>query len=206
MLPMAAPAMLVCSATGAPPARTGARHSDCVPHGIFPCDGEDRWLIVAIIDDSMWQRCARVIGCAELADLSLAERRAREDALERAIAAWTRTRDADTAMALLQAAGVAAGVARAPLDLFADPHLVARGFWQYLDRPFTGKFPQSVLPFREGAAAFPIRTPAPTLGQHTDEVLSELLGYSAEQLATLSARGVTGTEVLPMRRRARDAA
>jgi crotonobetainyl-CoA:carnitine CoA-transferase CaiB-like acyl-CoA transferase len=206
MLPMAAPAMIVCSATGTPPPRTGARHPDFVPHGCFPAAGSDAWVVVAVTDDAMWQRCAHAIGRDDLADMSPAERRAHEDALERAISGWTRTHDADAAMALLQQARVAAGVVRAPLDLFADPHLLARGFWQYLDRPFTGKFPQSVLPFREGGVAFPIRTPAPTLGQHTDEVLRELLGYSAEQLAALAAHGVTGTEVMPGRRRARDAA
>jgi crotonobetainyl-CoA:carnitine CoA-transferase CaiB-like acyl-CoA transferase len=210
MLPMAAPAMMVCSATGAPPPRTGNRHPDFVPHGVFPAAGGDAWVVVAVTDDAMWRRCAHAIGRADLAAApalgTAAGRREEEDAIELAVADWTRWHDADAAMALLQAEGVAAGVVRAPLELFADPQLLARGFWQYLDRPFTGRFPQAVLPFREAGVAFPIRTPAPTLGQHTDEVLRELLGYSAETLAALAARGVTGSELIPGRRRSRDAA
>jgi benzylsuccinate CoA-transferase BbsF subunit/naphthyl-2-methylsuccinate CoA transferase subunit len=100
-------------------------------------------------------------------------------------------------MAALQAVSVAAGVARPPHELFHDAHLVARDFWQYLDRPFTGPFPQSALPFREGGAAYRIRTPAPTMGQHTTEVLQGVLGYGVEKLADLAARKITGTEAMP---------
>jgi len=201
MLPMAGPALLAYAA-GTPPPRTGNRHPDCAPNGAYPCAGEDSWICIAVLDDAMWRRCANAIGRADLADnyAELQARRVAEDMLDEAIAAWTRTRDADAAMTELQAAGVAAGVARAPIDLFKDPHLMARGFWQYVDRPFTGPFPQSSLPFREGGHATPIRSPAPTLGQHTEEILRDLLGYDAARLTDLAARHITGTEPLPSRR------
>jgi len=201
MLPMAGPALLAYAAGTLPP-RTGNRHPDCAPHGVYPCAGQDTWICISVLDDAMWQRCATAIGRAELAErfAQLHARRAAEDMLDGAIAAWTRTRDADAAMTKLQAAGVAAGVARAPIDLFKDAHLVARGFWQYVDRPFTGPFPQSSLPFREGGHATPVQTPAPTLGQHTEEILRDLLGYDAARLADLAARHITGTGPLPSRR------
>ena len=201
MLPMAGPALLGQSA-GVAPVRAGNRHADMAPHGIFGCAGADAWIAVAIRDDAMWRRCAAVIGREDLAAHgTLAARRAHEDELEAAIEAWTRRHEAGAAMAALQAAGVAAGAAVTPYALFDDPHLAARGFWHYLDRPFTGPFPQSALPFRENGTAFPILTPAPTLGQHTACVLSDLLGYDTATLDDLAQRGITGTEAMPPRTR-----
>jgi crotonobetainyl-CoA:carnitine CoA-transferase CaiB-like acyl-CoA transferase len=203
MLPMAAPAMIACSA-GATPPRTGNRHPDHAPHGVFPCLGEDQWLAVTVTDDAMWQACALTIGRRDLAaDPSLhnaAGRLADQDRIEQALSAWTATQTADRAMAALQEAGVAAGVARAPYALFDDPQLLARGYWHTYPRPFIGDFPQSVLPFREGDAPYPIECIAPTLGQHTDAVLTRLLGYTPERLAHLAREGVTGTETVPSRR------
>ena len=71
MMPMAAPAMLVCSATGAAPSRTGNRHLDFVPHGIFPTAGEDGWVAVAVSDDAMCAATLRaeVIGRADFFDI-----------------------------------------------------------------------------------------------------------------------------------------
>jgi crotonobetainyl-CoA:carnitine CoA-transferase CaiB-like acyl-CoA transferase len=202
MLPMMGPDFLAASA-GIAPVRRGNRHPGMAPHGIFPCAGEDRWIAVSVADDAMWQRCATAIGRPDLAlsHPTLAARQADEDMIEAALAAWTRQHDMDAAMFMLQRAGVAAGAVRAPLDLFADPHLAARGFWQYVERRFVGAFPQSVPPFRENGAPCPIRSPAPTLGEHTGEVLRGLLGYDDATLADLARRHVTGTEAVPPRPR-----
>ena len=202
MLPMMGPAFLAASA-GVAPVRAGNRHPDMAPHGVFPCAGTDRWIAVSVRDDAVWARCAAAIGRPELArsHRTLAARQAEEAALEAALAAWTAEREMDDAMAALQAAGVAAGAVRAPIDLFADPQLTARQFWQYVERRFVGAFPQSALPFREGGLPYPIRTPAPTLGEHTEEILRDLLGYDDARLAELGRRNITGTEAVPPRSR-----
>ena len=69
-------------------------------------------------------------------------------------------------MSVLQAAGVASGVARLPIELLNDRQLHARGFIQEVDRAFIGKHPQPSMPFRETDAPFPIRSVPPTLGEH----------------------------------------
>ena len=74
---------------------------------------------------------------------------------EAAIAAWTSARDPQQAMNQLQLAGVAAGVARLPIELLRDPQLHARGFIQEVDRAFIGKHPQPSMPFRETETPFP---------------------------------------------------
>ncbi len=204
MMVMAAPAMMVESA-GQTLARTGNRHADHAPHGCFPCAGEDEWVVVTVTDDAMWRACATAISRPDLADdwklRNAAGRLADADRIEQAMSVWTVTRGADQAMAELQSAGVAAGVARAPFELFDDPQLLARGYWRQYSRAFIGKFPQSVLQFREHGQPYPIERVAPTLGQHTNEVLGRLLGYGPAQLAGLARDGVTGTETVLARAR-----
>jgi len=99
-------------------------------------------------------------------------------------------------MACLQAAGIASGVARLPIDLLKDPHLAARGFIQEVDRAFIGRHPQPSLPFREGDRPLPIRSAPPTLGQHNREILSGVLGLTDAEIDQLARDGIIGTEML----------
>jgi crotonobetainyl-CoA:carnitine CoA-transferase CaiB-like acyl-CoA transferase len=197
MLPMAAPWIIEQSVTGAVAPRMGMRHPCFVPQNCFRCTGPDDWVLVSVTDDAMWRRLCGVIGRADLAELGVQDRRARENDIERAVEQWTRERDADSAMKTLQQARVAAGVVRSPFDLAADPHLAVRSFWQPVDRPFCGPHVQPSLPFREGGDPYPVRHPAPTLGEFNEAVLGEILGLSRDELALLAAKGVIGTEALP---------
>ena len=73
-----------------------------------------------------------------------------------------------------------------------DPHLEARGFWVDVEHPRRGKTRVPISPIRlHTAGKSEIRTPAPTLGQHTEAVLAELLGINADELAKLRAAKVT---------------
>lgn len=200
MMPFAAPWITVGSLGGLPPPKYGNRHPQFVPHGCFRCAGEDNWIMVAATDEQMWQRLAILIGrpdWATAASLKSAEaRRAVEDVIERGIAAWTRSRDADEAMSKLQAAKVAAGVARMPNDLLKDRHLASRAFLQEVERAFVGLHPQPSMPIREGARPYAIRTAAPTLGQHNRDILSGLLGLSDAEIAQLVKEGIIGMAML----------
>ena len=99
----------------------------------------------------------------------------------------------DKAADSLKAAGIAAGVVRPMSDVLRDPHLHERGFWQSVDRDFVGQYLSSTTPYRQGDAPMPIRSAAPTLGQHTAVVLGELLALDAASVATLEKEGVIGT-------------
>ena len=103
-------------------------------------------------------------------------------------------------MHTLQQAGVAAGAVLAPVELLEDPHLKARNFWTWLERPFLGRHPQAAAPFREQGRPYPIVNHAPTLGQHNAEVLGGLLGLSAAEQADLARRDIIGTQLLRARR------
>ncbi|MBL8674953.1 MAG: CoA transferase, partial [Rhodospirillales bacterium] len=211
MLPYTAAWAIERSANGRLPPRRGNRHSAFAPHGVFACAGDDEWVLVAAIDDAMWTRLCAVIGRTDLAGdpaLRTAEgRRAQEDRIERAVGEWTRTRAPDEAMDALQRGGVAAGAVRTPLDLIDDPHLRARGFWQWIDRAYVGSHPQPSAPYRFDAGPVPVRAPAATLGQHNAEILGGILGLSAAELERLERDGVIGTAALPpAQRKARAAA
>jgi crotonobetainyl-CoA:carnitine CoA-transferase CaiB-like acyl-CoA transferase len=200
MMPFAAPWIVAHSIDGKTPARYGNRHPDFVPHGCFRCAGEDNWVVVAVSDDAMWQKLCRLLGREDWArDASLktaAGRRKIEGEIEKAITQWTSTRAPDEAMNALQAADIASGVARLPIDLLKDPHLAARGFIQEIDRAFIGKHPQPSLPFREGERPLPIRSAPPTLGEHNREILVGLLGLSETEMQQLTQDGIIGTEML----------
>jgi len=98
---------------------------------------------------------------------------------------------------MLQKAGIAAGPVQTLTQVLADPHLLARGFWRTLKRPYVEQFISSTTYFRLRDQPMPIRQVAPTLGQHTHQVLHEVLGLPKEQLTLLDQQGVTGTQARP---------
>ncbi|HTX48707.1 MAG TPA: CoA transferase, partial [Caulobacteraceae bacterium] len=187
LFPLAAPWMIEQSVTGRVAPRLGSRHSRFAPHGCFPCDGDDAWVVIAVTNDGAWRALCEVMERGDLAAnpalATAAGRRAVESELEAAITGWTRGRSPDEAMEALQAAGVAAGAARGLVEtLLYEPHLLARGYWQEVPRPHLDFFHQPSPAFREDGTPYPIRLPAPTLGQSTREVLRRLLGVAEAEL------------------------
>ncbi|MGZ6205389.1 MAG: CoA transferase, partial [Candidatus Binataceae bacterium] len=70
-----------------------------------------------------------------------------------------------------------------------DPHLKERGYWVYLDHPEVGAQQHCGIPWQMSRTGGGVRAPAPLIGQHTDEVLTQVLGYSADEVARLRAAG-----------------
>jgi crotonobetainyl-CoA:carnitine CoA-transferase CaiB-like acyl-CoA transferase len=181
MLPFTAAWAIEQSATGKVRPRAGNRHPLYAPHGVFPSAGADKWVFVAATDAAMRQALAKIVGGEG----------------EGAIAAWTRQRSADEAMETLQRAGVVAGAVRHPVELIDDPHLAARGFWQWIERAHVGRHPQPSASYREAGAPVAVTTPAATLGQYNEAVLSGVLGLSPVEIERLTRAGVIGCEALP---------
>lgn len=201
MLPLTAPFMLEQSLRGCVAPRQGNRHPMFAPHGCYRCAGEDAWIVVSVTHDPAWLALCRAMGRADLAeDVTLARaagRQGQSERLDAAIGAWTATRDADDAMATLQAAGIAAGVARPMAQLLQDRHLHARGFWQSVERAHVGRYLASTAVVRHGTDPTLTRHLAPTLGQHNLEVFGRLLGLDAAQVLDLEQRGITGSTARP---------
>jgi len=199
MLPMVAPSILEQSATGQTSPRIGNRHPQYVPNGCFPTLGNDQWLTLAVRTGEEWQALCAVMRRADLAsnaELSNADgRRKHEDMIEVAIRQWLADVRPDIAIVALQKAGVPAGIAKLPQDLASDPHLLKTGHWQPSDRPFMGPHLLPSVSYREGNSElpYPITRLAPTLGEHNDDVLRNVLGLADDDIAALEREEVIGT-------------
>lgn len=95
-------------------------------------------------------------------------------------------------MALLNEAHVPCSIVKTVREVARDPHLEARGFWVDVDHPRRGRTRVPISPIRlHTGGPSEIRAPAPTLGQHTDAVLAELLGLGPDERAALAAARTT---------------
>ena len=173
---------------GTQPERLGNRDPHMAPHGCFPCQGEDEWIAIACASADEWQTFAALID-PTLADderfESLAGRKTNEDALEEAVASWTRTLDRWQITALLQSAGIAAFPTFTCKDIVEDPHLNARGYIERLAHPETGSRAHAGIPWRLARRPNGVRFPAPCLGADTEDALRDILGYDEERINAL---------------------
>ncbi len=176
---------------GEPPPRVGNRDAYMAPHGLFRCQGQDRWVSIVVASEDEWQRLCQAMGQPELATdtrfASLADRKKNEDALEALIGTWTQARTDDEVTRTLQAAGVAAFPALTNRDLAQDQHLQERGFFIEHPHPEVGSRRHAGVPWVFSDTPCQVRQPAPCLGHDTDAVLQDLLGYSADEVAALRA-------------------
>ena len=195
LFPLAAPGILHQSVYGEPPARIGNRHPDYVPHGVFRCAGEDRWILIQVQNDKAWRRlCDHSPALSSFKQMNVDERREQNDRIEAVLQEWTQSQKADSLMHALQRVGVTAAMLNTGPDLLKDPQLVARGYMQLIERDFVGVQPHPSAPWRPGSEPIPIRSPAPTLGQHNQLVLGGMLGLSQSELGGLADTGVIGNK------------
>jgi benzylsuccinate CoA-transferase BbsF subunit len=171
--------------------RMGNRSARAVPHGAFPCAGDDRWVAIAVWDDDEWARLVKVAegGVGDPA-WTFAERHAHLDGIEEAVAAWTAARTAEDVASMLQAAGIEAVPVADFGDAFNDPQLRHREHFVSLVHPFLGEGAYERNGFRLSASPGGYWQASPTLGQDNDYVFGSLLGLSAEERDGLAADGV----------------
>ena len=174
----------------------GNRDDRMAPHGNFPCDGDDSWVAIAVRSDEEWQRLCGIMGKAESATdqrfADLEGRLGNVDDLERLIIQWTRERKAYDIMIQLQAEEIPCAPVLKAREVIESPQMTARGFFQPVDHPETGTYLHAGTPWRMARSPSRVRTPSPALGQHSDQILSTLLGVSTGEFASLVEKGITG--------------
>ena len=181
-------------ATGQAPKRLGNAHPNIVPYQTFAtADGD---IILAVGNDAQFQRFCAFAGVPELANdekFSTNEARVRNrDELTERLAPLLAGRASRHWIEGLETRNVSCGPINTIDQVFADPQVVARGMKLEMPHPAAGEAPVPLIasPIRMSATPPSYTYPPPMLGQHTDEVLEELLGLGPAELAALRERGV----------------
>jgi crotonobetainyl-CoA:carnitine CoA-transferase CaiB-like acyl-CoA transferase len=192
-----APELVRYQLDGTLPFRAGNEDPDMAPHGAYPVAGADQWIAIAIETDEQWAAFVKVMGSPDWAtapglETTAGRLTARADLDER-IGAWTWDKDRYRLMDRLQYAGIPAGVVQRSSDLLRDPQLAHRHFFRPMVHGEMGEVPYEGHMFRIRGYDNGPRFPAPLLGEHTYEVLTEVLGMSDDEAAEALASGGVGT-------------
>jgi len=175
------------------PLGNASPEGDAVPHGVYPSCDDDRWIAITVTDDGQWRRLADAIGDPAWSDPDLATTPGRSrcrDEIDRRLAAWTRAHGAEESEALLQNAGVPAGIVAGARDVCRlDPQLAARDHFVDVATPEGGSVRLDGPPFPPDDAFARVRGPGPLLGEHTRPILSEILGLTPTALDALEDSG-----------------
>jgi len=179
-------------ATGRAPGRLGNAHPSIVPYQAFAA--RDGHLVLAVGNDGQFARFCEVAGRPDLgADprfASNADRVRNREVLVPALAALLSTRDRADWLAALEAAGVPCGPINDLAQVFDDPQVRHRGMRLEVPHPVAGTVPLVASPIRLSGTPLQPPTAPPTLGQHTREVLGDLLGMGEPELDALARAGV----------------
>jgi crotonobetainyl-CoA:carnitine CoA-transferase CaiB-like acyl-CoA transferase len=177
---------------GQVPGPMGSAHVSVVPYQAFPT--QDIYIVVAVFVEKFWQALCQVLGLEELVDdprfADNDKRRDHREELVPILEGVFRTRPGEEWLQLLTEAGIPSGPINTLDRVFADPQMAARNMVMEIDHPKVGSFrsignPVKTPPMPEGPFE-----PPPMHGQHTEEVLREVLRYSSERVRELIEKGV----------------
>jgi crotonobetainyl-CoA:carnitine CoA-transferase CaiB-like acyl-CoA transferase len=194
----AAEQLVEFSAYGAVLQRDGNRALNVAPQGLYPCAGDENWLALSIATDEQWRALVLALGSPSWAeDASLATlkgRRAAHDKIDEEIIRWAADRDLTHTIEDLLGRGIPAGSVVRGSEMYQHPQLVAREFFEVHEHPVVGSHPMVTVPFRFASNDKPwTHTPAPLIGEHNREILSEIVGLTGEEIDALEADEVIGT-------------
>jgi crotonobetainyl-CoA:carnitine CoA-transferase CaiB-like acyl-CoA transferase len=180
-----APAFLDYTVNGKLREQVGNTDAVQRPHGVYPCQGKDRWIAIAVASDAQWEAL-----CAAMERPDLLDQRDAGEALDAEIRGWTEARVGGETESLLQARGIPAHCVLDTADLYACPQMQHRGHYIEIacDLYQSTTVESSRLCLSESEARRPER--ALSFGRDNRYVLETLLGYSPERIAGLAQAGV----------------
>jgi benzylsuccinate CoA-transferase BbsF subunit len=188
------PGVLEYISSGREPSRIGNSSPYAVPHGVYRCQGDDRWCAIAVSSDEEWINLCKVMGKPEYAEDSrfntLINRKKNEDEINKLISDWTAELTAEEVMAQLQAAGVPAGVVKNTADVYDDPQLRQRNIFWPMEHSEMGTFTHLGQSFQLSKTPAQAYSPSPLLGEHTEYVCTQILGMSDDEFVELVVKGV----------------
>lgn len=175
--------------------RSGNGSPYAAPHGVYRCQGEERWCTITVFTDEQWKAICRVVADPNLTQdarfATLLGRKKHEAELDAMVERWTQQHTPEEVMTLLQQAWVPAGIVSSVADVYNDPQLQFRHHFQTLEDPVLGSSPLNrgesfILSETPGKLV----RPSPTLGCDNELVCRELLGYSEAEYQALAVEGV----------------
>jgi crotonobetainyl-CoA:carnitine CoA-transferase CaiB-like acyl-CoA transferase len=181
---LAADGLIAQSVTGEPPPRKGSARATSLFRGCLRCNGTEDWLAVDIDRPDSLAALSQIIGM---------DKSSSPEQIEPLLANWAARRGAVEAAEALQHAGISAAPVLPATGLLTDPHLIAIGFWQRAERRHVGMHVLPRAPYALDGVVPPIRSPAPTLGQHNADVLQQILHMSRPKVEALERAGIIGT-------------
>ena len=194
------PALLDWTVNGRPMRRPGVPNGnrslgpDMAPHGIYRCAGDDEWVAVVCRDEYDWRALASVVKADWTDDPRFADvgaRKHNEDALDAHLQGWTAERGKFDVQRALLGAGVPAAAVQKPGErIDHDPDTSGFDLWPDVVHSKMGEVRVDGLPVHLSRTDWHIERGGPCLGEHTDEVLNDLLGLSAAEVQSLREEGV----------------
>ncbi len=167
---------------------------DAAPHGVYKTLGYRKWIAIAVFNEDEWRGLKKIMGNPSWAQDSkyadTASRKNNEKELNDHIEAWSQWQYGDDLMEKLVTVGVPAGVVNDARGAIEDKHLIERDYWSYLDHSEVGRTLYNRAPFMLTKTPVQMIKSAPLLGEHTKEVLTGFLGYTEEEIETLSKEDV----------------
>jgi crotonobetainyl-CoA:carnitine CoA-transferase CaiB-like acyl-CoA transferase len=200
-LNVAAEQVLEWSANGELLQRNGNRSPMAAPQGLYPCtpdpSGAENWLALSITRDEEWRSLRTIMGEPDWSrdpELESAEGRHRaHEIIDQELTQWTARQDRTEIVDKLRAVDIKASEVISPARILeSNPQLRERNYFETPDHPVVGAMPMPSLPFRYASLDHWLHSPAPTLGQHNEDILERILGLSKSEMLELSAQGVIG--------------
>ena len=195
VMQMVGPAFMDYAMNGRVAGPIGNKHPRAIaaPHGVFPCAGDDRWISIAVEEESEWQALVAAMGSPHWAESpefsSLQGRLDHIEMLHEQMALYTQDHDDRELTAKLQAAGVAAAPVLNVGDLLHDPHFKARNTFIEVDHPLG--FRETIYGSYVKLSHSPVTVkPGPVIGQDNEYVFKKVLGLSVDRYNQLVEKKV----------------
>lgn len=183
------PALLDYTVNGNVLSRRGNDDGVMAPHGVYPCVGDDRWVAIACRDDSEWKNLCGLLGRSDLAAMTSDDRRNDRAALDAMVSEWTCTRSPSDAEMILIGHNIAAHSVQHSPECAVDPQLRFQRHFVELPHELMDNVTVESTRIMLSDTPSVLNLAAPILGQHTIEVLEQLLGYDEERIGALFAAG-----------------
>ena len=172
------------SAYGNTLTRQGNTAPNAAPQGLYKTHGDDTWLALSIENEHQWHTLTHILNIDPDTDRN-------SETVHQTLITWAATQKAEEAAELLWTAGIPASACMHFNDSGKTPQHEHRQFFQQHTHPITGDTPYLSYPFHVDGQHLPLGGPAPILGQHTQEILTER-GKTTEEITQLESDGVIG--------------